>query len=145
MARCGRGTHGGVTQRIRDCAKVPTQAAIMRVVCWTPADLGKGRASLLCAQILPQMKKQNSPKGIALAKVAVGVGPAGVTELDQRAAVAERRDFKTGARAHRMPRACDALPLDRPRVRLDDLPFKGRIVLGVRGEKFILPVRLLSS
>jgi hypothetical protein len=36
------------------------------------------------------MKKQNSPKRIALAKIAVGVGPAGVTELDQRSAVAER-------------------------------------------------------
>src|ERR1700733_5554099 len=91
------------------------------------------------------MKKQNSPKGIALAKVAVGVGPAGVTELDQRSAVAERREHKTGARAHRMPRACDASPLDRVRVRLEDFPFKGRTFLRVRREGFVLSIRLLGS
>ena len=89
------------------------------------------------------MKKQNGPEGIALAKVAVGVRPAGVTELDQRSAVAERREHKTGSRAHRVPRACDALPLDRVRVRLDDFPFEGRTVRGERGEGFILHLRLL--
>src|SRR5260370_14545684 len=95
------------------------------VVSETPANLAKGRASLLCVQILLQMKEQNSLEGVALARAAVGVGPAAVTELDERAAIAERRELKAGSRAHRVPRACDALPLDRVGVRLQDFPFKG--------------------
>lgn len=61
-----------------------------RVVRRTPAGLAKNRVCLLCAQMLLQMKEQNSPKGIALAKVTVGAGSAGASQLDQRAGIVSR-------------------------------------------------------
>ena len=86
------------------------------------------------------MKEQKSPKSIALAKVAFGVRPAGVTELDQRSAVAERRECKTGARANGVPRAGNALPLYRMSIRLQNFPLENGTVLGVDGEAFTAPV-----
>ena len=125
---------------VRSRAKVSNQAAITRVARRTPAGLAKGRACLLCAQILLQMKEQNSPKRIAFPKVALGVRPATVTELNQSPAIAHRRDLKPGDRPRRIPRAGNALPLHRMSIRLQNFPLESRTVLGVDGEAFTAPV-----
>ena len=103
--------------------------------------LTEGRCSFSNFKILFQVKEQNSPQGIALAKVVICIGPAGMAEFHKCASAVAERELEASDGADGMARSCYTLPLDGVGVGFEDLPLEARSISGMRGEGFVFAVR----
>ena len=86
--------------------------------------LTEGRCGVSNLKILLQVKEQDGPQCIALAKVTVFLGPAGVTEFDEYASALALRELEASDGADGMARPCNTLPLDGLSIRSENFHSK---------------------